>query len=156
MLKQFSNGNKLLNFIPCDTPNVPDDDMTPLTWAMVIIKKDNHYLLLYNMKRTQWECAGGGWEDGETIDECAIREALEETSQQITDLKCLGIFKLYVKKKNRNEYGALYTATFDDLLPFKANDESNRIKLWHPDDTLDARLGELSWWMILKAQALRA
>ncbi len=154
MLKRFNNGNILVNFIRCDPPAVPEDETIPLTWAMVVIKKEGRYLLHHNFTRKQWECAGGGWEEGETIEECAIREALEETSQKITDLKSLGVFKLYLKKHDRYEYGALFMATFDEYLPFKVNDESDRIKLWHPNDTLDDRLSELSMWMIFESQDL--
>lgn len=152
MLKQLSNGNMLMTFIECDEPAIPENDVTPLTWAMVVIKKGERYLLHHNFNRQQWECAGGGWEDGETIEDCAIREALEETSQEISNLKCLGIFKLYLKHHDRCEFGALYTATIDELLPFNINNESDRIKLWQPMETLDDRLSELSMWMISKAQ----
>jgi len=152
MLRRFSNGNVLMKFIACETPVVPDDDNTPLTWAAVVIQKDGQFLLLHNPNRKQWECAGGGWEDGETIEECAIREAYEETGQRIHSLKFVGLFKLYLKNKDQDEYGALYTATFDERLPFTVNSESDRIRLWNPKDTLDDRLSELSQWMIGQVQ----
>jgi 8-oxo-dGTP diphosphatase len=151
MLQQFSNGNILLNFIPCEEPRVPDGDDTPLTWAMVNIKKGDHFLLQHNYNRKQWENAGGGIEIGETVKDCAIREALEETCQHITDVKFRGIFKLYLKYHDRCEYGALYEATYDELLPFTVNNESDRLTLWHPDDTLDDRLSELTHWMIIES-----
>ena len=148
MIKQFNNGNILLNFIACDDPIVPEGDDTPLVWAMVIVKKDDRYLLMHNINRAQWECPGGGIEAGETVEEAAIREVMEETSQQAIDLKCQGIFKLYLKWLDRNEYGALYSGTFDELQPFIINSESDRITLWHPDEELDDRHSELGQWMI--------
>lgn len=148
MLEQFSNGNILLEFIDCSEPRVPDGDDTPLTWSMVVIKKDGQFLLHHNFNRMQWECAGGGLEDGETMDECAIRETLEETSQHVVDLRCRGIFKLYLKNHDRSEYGALYTGTIDTLKPFRVNNESDRLALWHPNEQLDDRISELSQWMI--------
>lgn len=148
MIKQFDNGNKLLNFIECDEPIVPEGDDTPLTWAMVVVKKDGRYLLHHNFNRMQWECGGGGIEAGETVEEAAIREVLEETSQHVIDLQCRGIFKLYLKPKDCCEYGALYTGTFDELQPFIVNNESDRITLWHPNEDLDDRHGEIGQWMI--------
>ncbi len=155
MLNQFSNGNLLVNFIPCDKPIVPEGDATPLTWAMAIIQKEDRYLLHHNFNRMQWENAGGGIEAGETVEECVIREALEETSQHIIDVQFQGLFKLYLKAHNRYEYGALYRATFDELLPFVMNNESDRLTLWHPKDTLDDRLSELTLWMITKLDTLK-
>ena len=32
--------------------------------AMVVIVKNGRFLLHHNFTRQQWECAGGGWEDG--------------------------------------------------------------------------------------------
>ena len=149
MLKRFNNGNELRRFVACDEPRVPEDDPeTPLTWAMTVIKKDDRYLLHHNHNRLQWECAGGGRENGETLEETAIRETLEETSQHVMNLEFQGIFKLYLKWTGRCEYGALYTGTIDELRPFHINNESDRIILWHPDEVLDDQLSELSQWAI--------
>lgn len=149
MIKQLTNGNQLLNFIACDVPLSPEDDLsTPLTWAMVVIKKHDRYLLMHNSNRLQWECPGGGIETGETVEEAAIREVMEESSQRVINLKCHGVFKLYLKPKDRSEYGALYSGTIETLQPFIVNNESDRITLWHLDDLLDDRLGEISQWMI--------
>lgn len=148
MLKRLSYGNELINFIACADPVVPARDDTPLTWAMVVIQKGEQFLLHHNYNRKQWECAGGGMEPGETVEQSAIRETLEETSQHAIELQCVGIFKLWLKDKNRSEYGALYTATFDKLQPFKFNNESDRITLWTYDTPLDDNMSELSRWMI--------
>lgn len=149
MIKQFQNGNELHRFIECDVPIVPDDDLdTPLTWALVVVKKDDRYLLMHNSNRLQWECPGGGIEAGETVEEAAIREVMEETSQHVIDLKFHAVFKLYLKRKDHYEYGALYTGIFNELQPFIVNNESDRITLWHPDEDLDDRLSELNQWII--------
>lgn len=148
MLKRFSYGDELINFIACDEPIVPDGDDTPLTWAIVVVVKDDQFLLMHNYNRNQWESPGGGMERGETVEQTAIRESLEETSQHAIELQCIGIFKLWLKNTNRSVYGALYTATFDQLQPFKFNNESDRITLWTYDTPLDDNMSELSRWMI--------
>ena len=155
MIKQLSYGNKLLRFVACDKPIVPEDDPEiPLTWAMVVVKKDDRYLLMHNCSRLQWECPGGGIEAGETVEEAATREVMEEASQHVINLQCHGVFKLYVKRVDRSEYGALYSGTFDELQPFIMNSESDRITLWHPDEKLDDRHGEISEWMITYLRSL--
>ena len=130
----------MINFIDCDEPHVPDGDDTPLTWAKTVIVKDGQFLLMHNCNRMQWESPGGGIEPGETLDQTALREVLEETCQHATQLTCRGIFKLMLKNHQRCEYGALYTGTVDDLQPFIVNNESDRITLWTYGDELDDRL----------------
>lgn len=152
VVKRFSNGNELLAFVVCDEPVVPVDDVEiPLTWAMTVIQKDGRYLLQHNFNRRQWECAGGGIEPGETVAQTAIREALEETSQHVIDLRCHGVFKLKLADSGKVEYGALFSATIAELQPFIVNNESDRLTFWHPDEgitSLDDRISELSAWMI--------
>jgi 8-oxo-dGTP pyrophosphatase MutT (NUDIX family) len=89
-----------------------------------------------------------GIEDGETVEEAAAREVLEETGQHVINLQCHGVFKLKLARHNHSEYGALYTGTIDELRPFMVNDESDRIILRYPGEALDDPLSELSAWMI--------
>jgi 8-oxo-dGTP pyrophosphatase MutT (NUDIX family) len=154
MITQFSSGNILLDFFECDEPLLPADDLTPLTWTLTVVRKGDRYLLHHNAKRHKWECAGGGWEADETLDACAAREIWEETNQKISNLRHIGVFKLYLRMRNSYKYGSLYTATIDTLLPFEPNSESDRITLWHPSETLDGKISELSLWMIEKSQEL--
>lgn len=149
MIRRFTNDNELLRFVACDEPLVPEDDLdVPLTWAMVVIQRDEQFLLHHNFNRMQWECAGGGIEAGESVAQAAMREVLEETSQQVRALVCRGVFKLKLHHDQRVEYGALYTGIVDTMQPFVINNESDRITWWKPDDVLDDRLSELSAWMI--------
>lgn len=52
-----------------------------LTRVMVI--EDNQLLLVKNSKSDFWYPPGGGWEPGESLEECAIREVYEETGYKI-------------------------------------------------------------------------
>ena len=64
--------------------------------TMIYLKKDDCYLLLYRNKKkhdinhNKWIGVGGHVEDGETIDECAIREVKEETGLDVHSLSCAG------------------------------------------------------------------
>ena len=58
--------------------------------------KDNCYLLLYRNKKPndmnegKWLGVGGHVEEGESIDEAAIREVFEESGLIVKSLKCAG------------------------------------------------------------------
>ena len=64
--------------------------------TMIYLKKDDCYLLLYRNKKKndinegKWIGAGGHVEEGETVDQCAIRETKEETGLDVHSLKCAG------------------------------------------------------------------
>lgn len=61
--------------------------------AGVLVMDEQHRLLLG--KRTdnhQWGIPGGSMEPGETLEETARREALEETGLAIGELKLFGVF----------------------------------------------------------------
>ena len=146
MIARFSNGNELLRYVPCAEPIAPEDDREiPLTWSKVIVKQGERYLLLYNFTRKQWESPGGGIEKGESPLQAAIREVMEETCQKVDHLVFRGVFKISLHNHNgRCEYGALYTAELEELLPFSVTTESDRIILWHPDEVLDDHFSELT------------
>ncbi len=149
MLKRFSYGNEVRRFVPCDAPVQPaDDPNTPITWAKVLAKHGDDYVLLFNYNRQQWETPGGGMESGETLYETAVREVMEETCQVVTNLVHRGLFKLWLADTQRSEYGALYTGEIETLLPFIVNNESDKICLWQVGDELEGKISELSLFLI--------
>ena len=136
-------GDELLEFIPGDAP-VPPDTSIPITFSMVILRCKGRNLFLYNPERQQWETPGGGIEAGETPDVCACREVQEETGQVVEALAYRGLFKMRLHSDWRLEYGALYSAEIDSLLPFEPNEESERILLWEMIDELEGDVSALS------------
>jgi 8-oxo-dGTP pyrophosphatase MutT (NUDIX family) len=143
-------GDQVLAFVPGDQPIVPEYDAdVPLTWAMVVVQDDDgRYLLFYNRMRCPWELPGGGIEPGELPDDAARREVQEETGQIGQQLRCQGVFKIYLRTADRYEYGALYTGTVGQLVPLSPNEESERIMLWQPGQALDGPLSALNQIMI--------
>ena len=67
-------------------------DNTPVA-AFVIVKSEKGYMLLYNKYRNVWELTGGMIDEGESPKNCAIRECKEESNQNISELKFIGIAK---------------------------------------------------------------
>lgn len=143
-------GDEVVAFVPGDQPVVPENDTAiPLTWALTVVRhEDGRYLLLFNPQRNQWECPGGGIEPGEKPEDAARREVQEETGQNVENLRCRGVFKVYLQAADRYEYAALYTGTVGQIVPLTPNEESERIMLWEPGQTLDGPLSALAEIMI--------
>ena len=80
--------------------------MDIINTTMIYLKRDESYLLLYRNKKkndinhNKWIGVGGRQEVGESIDECAIREAKEETGYDVHSLKCAGEV-LFIDEKNK-------------------------------------------------------
>lgn len=74
------------------------------------------YLMLHRVKkendcnRDKWIGVGGKFEDGESPEECVLRETLEETGLTLTDWRYLGIVT-FVSDRWETEYMHLFTAT---------------------------------------------
>lgn len=70
-----------------------------------IVLKDNNMLLSYETLTDQWMIPGGGIDEGETYEECCIREIAEETGVLVNPLKCyLEIFEYYENYKYIDKY----------------------------------------------------
>ena len=98
------------------------------TTAFVIVESDEGYMLLYNKYYQRWEITGGYMELGETPKECAIRECKEESNQNISDLKCMGI----AKYSSMN--AAIYYAFLHEINIFFENDEIKELRWWRYGD----------------------
>lgn len=141
------HGHELLAYHPCAQPIPPDDD-APLTWVMMIAKHRSQYLMLYNPERTQWENPGGGIEAGESPDEAAHRELMEETSQIAAKLTCQAIFKMRLQPDARLEYAVLYRVEIAHLHEHVPNEESEKIALCLSPDAFPGRISAITRKMI--------
>ena len=68
------------------------------------VKKEN------DCNRDKWIGVGGKFEDGESPEECVLRETLEETGLTLTDWRYRGIVT-FVSDRWETEYMHLFTAT---------------------------------------------
>jgi 8-oxo-dGTP pyrophosphatase MutT (NUDIX family) len=142
------SGLEVLSFIYCDKPDVPEvDSHIPLLWTMVVAQYGDGFVSAYNFNRHQWELPSGGIEPGESPEDCARRELQEESSQIASDLVCKGLFKSRVSAEASATYAALYYTAIETLQPFVPNEETNRFRIWRPDDP-DDKSTELSRWVI--------
>src|SRR5690606_40772703 len=75
-------GDVFEEFIEIAEKEVINADLDyPITHALVVAKSNEGFLLMFNIWKKNWEVAGGILEEGETLQECALRELLEETNQ---------------------------------------------------------------------------
>lgn len=83
--------------------------------TLCYIEKDDQYLMLLRNKKKidlnkgKWIGVGGKFEDGETPEECLLREVYEETGLTLTSYHFRGIIT-FISNEWETEYMHLYTA----------------------------------------------
>jgi 8-oxo-dGTP diphosphatase len=136
-------GRRFISFIPLGENEI--DRFQPIAGSFAIVQKDKRYLLCYNVYRNQWELPAGKREDGETYEECAIRELYEETGQNLDSMEFKGLMKVKTAK-GTVQYNPVYHRIVKEIQPFIKNDETNDIMLWNEEielteyDDLDLHL----------------
>lgn len=84
--------------------------------TLCYIEKDDCYLMLHRVKKAvdinkdKWIGIGGHLEEGESPEECLVRETKEETGLELTDFSLRGVIT-FVTDTYPTEYMFLYTAT---------------------------------------------
>ena len=116
MIVKDSAGNELLAVI--DVPEeLAEQQYSPVTHALLVVKIGEEYLLGWNKWRQDWEIFGGCKEEGETLRQCVEREAEEELGVSGAEYTYLGLmhYKMapgYFNPEWHEEYGALYGVSF--------------------------------------------
>lgn len=83
--------------------------------TLCYIEKDDCYLMLHRVKKAvdinkdKWIGIGGHLEEGESTEECLVRETREETGLELTDYSLRGVIT-FVTDSYPTEYMFLYTA----------------------------------------------
>lgn len=84
--------------------------------TLCYIEQDDKYLMLHRVKKEndankdKWIGIGGKFEDGESPEDCVLREVLEETGLTLTDYRYRGIVT-FVSDRWETEYMHLFTAS---------------------------------------------
>lgn len=87
--------------------------------TLCYIERGGAYLMLHRTKkendanRDKWIGVGGGIEDGETPDECLLREVREETGLALSAYRRRGVID-FVSDRWEDEEMHLYTASIED------------------------------------------
>ena len=84
--------------------------------TLCYIEKDGCWLMLHRVKKKndvnhdKWIGIGGKWEEGESPEDCLLRETREETGLTLTEYRFRGLVT-FVSDEAPTEYMHLFTAT---------------------------------------------
>lgn len=94
-------------------------------------------VLVYAKKRDMWEMPGGGREEGETFEECVIREIKEESNMRVIELFPIALETNTYTEENEVHYVLRYAAKvepYGDFVSDPADGEITAMKLVDPED----------------------
>lgn len=83
--------------------------------TLCYLERDGQYLMLHRVKKAhdankdKWIGVGGKFEDGESPEDCVLREVREETGLTLTDYRYRGLVT-FVSDRWPAEYMHLFTA----------------------------------------------
>jgi 8-oxo-dGTP diphosphatase len=84
------------------------DPDVKLTYSVISARYKDKWLFVRHHKRSTFEIAGGHIEDGESADEAASRELMEETGALRFSIICIATYS--VKRDSETGWGRLYFA----------------------------------------------
>ncbi|MCX6716747.1 MAG: NUDIX domain-containing protein [Candidatus Taylorbacteria bacterium] len=114
-------------------------------------------VLVYAKDRGIWEMPGGGREDGETFEECIVREIKEESNMKVLELFPLGYDTVTDTKTEEKIYQIRFAAKVEPYGPFVSDPAGDitDMKLINPDDyKKDFDWGERGDQMMKKAKEM--
>ena len=85
--------------------------------TLCYICRENQVLMLHRVKKQndinkdKWIGVGGKFLEGESPDECLLREVKEETGLTLTDYRLRGVITFLTEDPTQGEYMYLFTAT---------------------------------------------
>ena len=134
--------------------------------TLCYIERDGAYLMLHRTKKEhdqshdKWLGVGGKFEDGESPEECMLREVKEETGLTLTDYQFRGIVT-FVSDEWETEYMYLFTADGfegtvcecrEGTLEWIPKEKVLDLKLWEGDKLFLERLNGSRDFFSLKVE----
>lgn len=79
-----------------------------LTYSVITARFEGEWIYVRHNDRSTWEIAGGHIEPGESPEDAARRELMEETGAEEFKIECISAYS--VEKEGRTGFGRLYFA----------------------------------------------
>ena len=119
--------------------------------TLCYIEKDNKYLMLHRIKKEhdinkdKWIGVGGHLEEGESPEDCLVREVREETGLHVTHMK----FNRTRFFEPSNTLMCNFTAYVDNAKALHINQEIDRCKWFTPEEArVNIRPNSLAAWFL--------
>ena len=134
--------------------------------TLCYIEKDDKYLMLHRVKKKndqsqdKWLGVGGHFEQGESPEECVLREVREETGLKLTEYRYRGLVT-FVSDMWEDEYMHLFTGTAcegdmiecdEGELVWIPKSEVYNLNLWEGDKIFFRLLEEDNGFFTLKVK----
>jgi len=104
----------------------------PIPTVDIIIEIEGRIVLIERKNDPKgWALPGGFVDYGESLEDAAIREAFEETSIRIAELKLLGCYSDPARDKRQHNISTVYVAKGSGLP--EAGDDAVDARLFQPD-----------------------
>ena len=84
-----------------------------LTYSVISARFEGKWIFVRHHLRDTWEISGGHIESGETAEEAAAREVIEETGAREFELSCIATYS--VEQNGKTGYGRLFLAEVTKL-----------------------------------------
>jgi 8-oxo-dGTP diphosphatase len=108
------------------------DYTNPLPTVDIIIEIDDGIVLIERRNEPKgWALPGGFVDYGETLEEAAVREALEETSLSITELRLHGCYSDPARDRRRHTISTVFVAKGEGIP--KAGDDAANIAVFRKE-----------------------
>lgn len=136
---------------------------SPMT-TLCYVEKEDAYLMLHRVSKKQdvnkdkWIGIGGHFEEGESPEDCLLREAYEETGLTLTSWRFRGMVT-FTQESYGTEYMCLYTADGfsgelkdcdEGILEWVKKEELLKLNLWEGDKIFLRLLNENAPFFSLK------
>ena len=106
--------------------------INPIPTVDIIIEIEGKIVLIKRKNEPKgWALPGGFVDYGESLEDAAIREAFEETSIRIAELKLLGCYSDPARDKRQHNISTVYVAKGSGLP--EAGDDAVNAVLFQPD-----------------------
>jgi 8-oxo-dGTP diphosphatase len=121
------------------TDQVPPMEQCATAFGLTFRGED---ILLTRLVARDWDLPGGAIDPGETPEEAAVREVLEETAARVRIVELIGIQETVIEAPKPENYKWPYPVSVQvyylteriELLPFEANMETRQRRFFTPKE----------------------